>query len=207
MIPVTSAGLLSFGLLVVGAIMLLVAAAGVTGRQLNVKIGNWPIRTLVGALGFLLLGIGLIGTVREIFLSPNSISTAATPQMESTAIVATEIASQSPEATKSPPTAPTEVAPPISSTSVPRNVSLSESMRNRISSLRVSGGCIYLVGSATSAEDRLRVCEDTPKLEDQWNDRVKQVAVDCLPGSTAVVLEVYADATYVGDKEVFTFCQ
>lgn len=61
-----SSGLLSFGLLIIGSI-LLIFSAGNIGGQFTLFINNKFVRFFIGVIGVVLLGIGLTGVVRNIF--------------------------------------------------------------------------------------------------------------------------------------------
>lgn len=79
-----SSGLLSFGLLLVGVI-LLIFSGGDIGGQITVFVKNKLVRIFIGALGIVLLGIGLVGVIRNIF-----------PPTQDELVVATETATSFP---------------------------------------------------------------------------------------------------------------
>jgi hypothetical protein len=72
-----SSGLLSFGLLLVG-VLLLIFSGGDIGGQITVFVKNKFVRIFIGILGIVLLGIGLVGVVRNIFPSSQNELVAAT---------------------------------------------------------------------------------------------------------------------------------
>ncbi len=61
-------GVLSLGLLIIGALLLLFSAGNI-GGYVSILIGNNAVRILIGSIGMILIIIGLSGVVREIFFA------------------------------------------------------------------------------------------------------------------------------------------
>jgi hypothetical protein len=69
-------GLLSFALLLLGALLVFFAVANV-GGNFSVTISNRRARLLVGGIGTFFIVLGLVGVVREMFITPPNNSTAS----------------------------------------------------------------------------------------------------------------------------------
>lgn len=82
-----------------------------------------------------------------------------------------------------------------------------DGIRDQVSSVRVAGGCALLFGSAVSAEDELRVCEDIALLDPNWANTIKRVGADCTGTPGKITVTLYVDGDFIGESVAIEFCE
>jgi hypothetical protein len=112
-------------------------------------------------------------------------------------------------ATPHPPTAQPSPTPPPTPVPTPtpldiRRRILSDKVINQVSSVRIQNGCVKLYGHRDSDQLSQSLCAgETPNLAEEWNDRAKQIEIDCSTHPN-IIVELFTDADFRGGVETYT---